>query len=414
MQVAAHTPALGDSRVAGLRVVRGSLLWQALGAVLCFALPFGLLLLQRPTAPSFAAWERVDSFPGDRMVRRVVVRGTEDGQVLYATGTVSGVHMSTNGGRDWLRADMPLPHNRLGVVQIVDLAVNPDDPNEIYAVVAAMATKPRPMVYWSDNGGRTWRVRGGLGPRRVTGMAFGPTGDDLYMATTGGIFRAFVFDDGQRRFVGDEDDLRRAQVGSLDGPARVTALAIGAPSMAERAGAQAAPTRSDEIRPSLVLYVGTADRGLEVFVDDPVDGPQSVPVGNEPLSLYVRERAAIHTVCIHPLSPEIVCVGTDRGIWASSDAGRSWFRTAYDLRSHKVLSLLIDPSDAALYAGVAGGGVFCSKDDAATWQSLGKGLARTSVLSLAIGGSGERILYAGTNSGLWRLLLPTVASAAAE
>jgi hypothetical protein len=81
---------------------------------------------------------------------------------------------------------------------------------------------------------------------------------------------------------------------------------------------------------------------------------------------------------------------------------------AYELRQRSVLALLVDPTDNVIYAGVAGGGIFYSADDGATWEQLGEGLRHHSVSCLAIrhDASQAKTLYAGTHDGLWQLDLP--------
>ena len=376
-------------------ILWGARLRQLLVAILCFVLPLALLPLAR-ARDTAVSWERVETWPGDRVVRHVVVSSSGDREVLYAVGAVSGLYMSTDGGREWSRADLPLPRSRLGVVQIVDLAVDPNDPNKVYVAVATSPKRPRPTLYWTEDGGLSWGVRSTLGPSFVEKIAFDPSGDDLYMITAGHILRAFVFDRGHRYFARDEDDLHSNRVGSIDNTAQVTAFAV---------SGQHKPPQLKGARWSLILYVGTFGKGLRVLVDDPMRGPWWVPVEKDLVSRYVRERATIYAICIHPQQPNIVCVGTDEGIYASPDGGLSWLRTAYPLRLQKVLSVLIDPLAKELYAGVAGGGVLHSKDNGVNWQPVAEGLGRASAFSLAITETGTRALYVGTDSGLWRLPL---------
>src|SRR5262249_9447794 len=64
----------------------------------------------------------------------------------------------------------------------------------------------------------------------------------------------------------------------------------------------------------------------------------------------------------------------------------------------KIYSLLA--TDAALYAGTFGGGVFRSTDQGRSWTQLNAGLTNTYVHALAVMGT---TLYAGTEDGVFRL-----------
>ena len=367
---------------------------QVLVCVLCFFVPFALVPLARSQGAE-ACWERLETWPGDQLVTHVAVG--ERGHYLYAVGEVSGVYVSSDGGQRWQRGQLGTLRKPVGAVRILDLAVNPDDPREAYILIASPRRRPRPMVYRTEDGGVYWRALGALGPKYVQAIAFGACGDALYFVTTGDLYRGYGEGGG---YIRRPEDLDRAHVASLKAPVEVIDLAVAdwsAEGVAHRG------------RRAKTIYLGTVGRGLQVFVDDPVEGVHGLPYGEDTVSLWVRTGATVHTVCLHPQYPGLVCVGTDAGIYASVDGGRDWFPTAYPLRTRTILSLLIDPVSGAIYAGLAGGGVFCSFDNGATWQPLGRGLGTgVSVLSLALVEVGERALYAGTNDGLWRLPLEGV------
>lgn len=407
--MASRTPTDHTENVQSAR--RHPLLVQVVAACISFALPLALIPLAQSRGSATRLWEHLETWEGDSIVRGITLAQGHDRQVLYGFGAVSGVHVSLNGGQDWVQSSVPMPRDGLGVIRVVGLAVNPEDPTEAYALVASPAHRPRPMVYWTQDAGLTWQVRGSVGQRRVRAMAFGPTGDSLYMIAGGDVLRALVSDGGRTRFIDTVADLHAAQVGSCNPMARITALAISGGFFIDPSRSEPASSRSGQVRTPLALYIASATKGLQIVLDDPGQGPTSVPISDEPVTLHVRTRAAVHAICTHPQRPEIICLGTDEGVYASTDAGRSWFHTAYGLRSEKVLSLLFDPSGNAFYAGVAGGGVLCSTDSGATWHPAGQGLGHASVFSLAIGdsggsvASGGRTLYAGTDDGLWRLRL---------
>ena len=111
-----------------------------------------------------------------------------------------------------------------------------------------------------------------------------------------------------------------------------------------------------------------------------------------------RER--ISAIAIHPQNPDIVYVGAlghafgpndERGVYMTTDGGKTWTRTLYIDREHGVSDLEMDSSNPnVLYAGMWSferkpwthrsgsekGGVFKSIDGGRTWNKLTNGLPK--------------------------------------
>jgi photosystem II stability/assembly factor-like uncharacterized protein len=375
---------------------------MSLGYGLALAMLFALPLALRPLAQARDAqmvWQPLRNWTGDGRVLRVVASDPAP-EALYAIGASGGFYLSFDGGQSWSRGAIPLPSSRLEIVQVLDLAIHPRDPGRAQIVVASSADRPRPMVYSTQDGGQSWRVESELGPLRVQAMAYGPAGDDLYVVTRGDIYRIDWGSD-LPMATGREADLDRFRIASLGVDEQVQAVAIGAWQPDRLAtGEQAAR----------YLYLGIKGKGLRVLVDDLQGAVAPLPVNDaDASSVYVREEATVHAICVHPNRPGTVCVGTDKGLYASVNGGTTWLPMAYSLRQRSVLALWVDPADNVIYAGVAGGGIVYSADDGATWEQLGEGLRYRSVSSVAVrhNGSRSKTLYAGTNDGLWQVELPT-------
>ena len=368
--------------------IRWRQLWLAL---LCFGLPFLALPIAHSEEASTSLWQQVSSWPGDDRVRQMDLHRVGSQEILYAVGAVSGLHVSANQGQSWLRANMRPPDNKLGVLRLISLASNPLNYQELYAIVALPAGGLRPMVYWSQDSGQSWQVRGSLGPRRIRALAFGPQASDLYMIGGNGVFKAILTVEGRPSFVRDEKDLQQAPGFPLDPRLEVTTFDV--------AGY---PRGDDEC---LIFYVGTAGQGVHIATGHPETGFELMPVEPDLDSLYVRQQAHVHSLCYHPLNSAVVCVGTERGIYASADGGASWFRTAYALRKDRITASLFDPLDNTIYVGVAGGGVQYSLDLGIQWKLLGQGLGKITPYDLTLAGTTNRVLYAATNHGIWRLEL---------
>lgn len=380
------------------RVLKGMRLGQLLAALVCFVLP--LILMPLAHSRNAPLWERVASWPGDQTVTRLAMGNSNGRPLLFAVGAVSGIYMSYDDGATWTRT-LRLPYERAGVTRVLDLAINPQTPEEIYAIVASSETRPRPMLHWSADAGQTWQTRSSLGPRRVRGIAFSPTGEALYIATTNEVLRAFVSEQGKDYFIRNESDLARALVADLEPKAEITLVAVN-----DAVDYLSTIPHTDGVTPRLV-YIGVRGRGLRVIgdgvaitdVDDAADSSTDTRI--------VRKSATPYALCIDPLRPEQVYIGTDRGLYVSQDMGMTW-RRAPGLPEQAVLSLAMVVERGALFAGLASGGVWSSHDDGATWTPLGEGMGRLSVFSLGVAYSETPILYAATDHGLWRVSLDRI------
>jgi photosystem II stability/assembly factor-like uncharacterized protein len=354
------------------------------------ALLFALPLAPAPFVGGQTAegqWQPVRAWPGDGAVMQIIAGPTDGDQRLYAVGAASGLMASRDGGETWASISASLPHSRLGVVRMRALAVNPENPEEIHVAVAPLTDTPRPTAYWTADGGARWQARSSLGPKRIVGIAFGPTADDLYMASGAELFAAYR--PGTRQFVGDDQEMAANTISSLDPRAEVTLLSVVASGEADGVAAT-------------TFYVGTAEEGLLVLRRTADGEIRWIAPQNDEASRYVRSEARIHSFQVHPLDPDIICVGTDAGIHVSTDAGQSWNPMAAALYHETVRALLIAPDGKTLYAGLDRG-VAYSADGGANWLPLGDGLGHATVYALALDGEEHPVLFAGTNRGLWRL-----------
>ncbi|MBM3188100.1 MAG: hypothetical protein FJZ90_05190 [Chloroflexi bacterium] len=411
---------------------------QLIVALICFAAPLGLLPLtdfwraRQAGALSHAGrWERVETWPGDSLVRQLIAAPKAlpgfESPMLFAVGAAGGLYLSSDDGRTWIRSAVPTSGSRLGSVRIVDLAVHPRDPSELYVALAPPPNHPRPIVYWSRDAGLAWQVRGGLGPRRVEALEFDPPGEELYILTSGDVVRAYVQEGDWKHFVRSESELQDAVVASIGSQVAVTQFVVAQGPADEQAAALEGERAPRDLSGVITLAVGTSGRGLWLFRQYPNPTQEGwafrlVLLADDPVSLYVRQQAAIRALCYDP-EQALLLVGADMGLYQSTDGGQSWSRQGQALRRERVRALLLEPVAEAgkqpgagrIYAGLAGGGVFSSDDRGATWQPVGEGLGRLSVTSLAMldrgaaeaeGALNARTLYAGTTQGLWRLGLP--------
>lgn len=91
-------------------------------------------------------------------------------------------------------------------------------------------------------------------------------------------------------------------------------------------------------------------------------------------------------------------VGTAGGLYGlERTEDREWRRAWTALQGEHVSSIEIEPESGTLFAGIYGGGISASTDNAKTWHARDKGLSSDDVYSLTLAdGAGGKTLYAGT------------------
>lgn len=119
-------------------------------------------------------------------------------------------------------------------------------------------------------------------------------------------------------------------------------------------------------------------------------------------------------IAVAPSDPDIVYVGTGEpgvrvetmasgdGLYKSTDAGRTWAKIGLE-RSNNIASIVVDPKNPDIvYVGVQGTpwadqdgrGVYKSSDGGRTWALILPGSARTGAASISMDPKDSRVLYA--------------------
>lgn len=152
-----------------------------------------------------------------------------------------------------------------------------------------------------------------------------------------------------------------------------------------------------------VLHLGT-ETGLFVSTDG-ADSWERVP---SPLDGQV-----VWSLARDPRSPETLLAGTaPAGLYRSGDGGRTWVELDARMPERctngapltpRVTCIVFDPLDGTLFAGVEIGGVRRSRDGGRTWDVLTAGLSSEDIHGLApVWVDGRRILLATTNNDVNR------------
>ncbi len=280
-----------------------------------------------------------------------------DTQILYAGATLSqgGIYKTSDGGVTWARVANGLPN---GSVEAI--ATDPDDPDMAYA-----ALQYGGGVYVTTNGGGVWNASNfGLTSQQATGLAILPsqTSVTLYVATSDeGIF---VSTDRAGSWSPASAGLPR-----IFGELSASPIVAGA-------------------RDSTDVYVGTFGAGVFASHDAGETWTRA--------STGMRSPATVDLVAA-PSDPHIVYTATHGGLFASTDAARSW-RLVYE--DAPFLALAVDPMlSTTLFAGTVEG-VWKSVDGGVSW-GVSKA-AITNVGAVAVHPGDPKIVYATAREGLFR------------
>ena len=284
------------------------------------------------------------------------------GSILYA-GTSDGVLKSTDAGRTWGRLGLAPPPARRAHAQVEgyvnDVEFDPADSRIVYA-------RTFPGLYRSTNGGATWRRLRGA-PPGVVALAIDPSSPTtLYAAVA---LPWTETDDRERSAIMRSTDSGRTwrTVARRDG--YISSLAV------------------NPARPGTIWAAGTA--GVLVTRD----GGTTWRVPGRP------PARNLGSVVVDARDADTLYVSTwKRGLFRSSDGGRSWQSFGTGLTE----LLAIDPrKPGTMYAG-DGYGVVKTADGGATWRRADAGIAVSFVNAVAPAASSAATIYAGGSFGLSR------------
>jgi photosystem II stability/assembly factor-like uncharacterized protein len=164
-----------------------------------------------------------------------------------------------------------------------------------------------------------------------------------------------------------------------------------------------------------VVWVGTGESNVRNSVSFGDGVYKSTDGGKTWQHMGLKESERISAIAIHPQNPDIVYIGAlghafgpneERGVFMTTDGGKTWSKTLYIDNQHGVADLDIDPTNPnILYAGMWSferkpwthrsgsekGGVYKSIDGGRTWKKLENGLPKL------MGRIGVRVAPSNTN-----------------
>src|SRR6202051_845192 len=300
-------------------------------------------------------WDNLPAMHGNSIRALAMYKGNS--KVLVA-GALNGVFRTNDGGDTWERLS---PANSNDIKNIESIAVDPRDPNTVYAGTWHLAWK-------TSDGGASWQHinKGMIDDSDVFSVivdhenplvVFASACSGIYKSETGGNLFS--------KIQGIPFSARRTRVLKQD------------------------PTNEN------VVYAGTTE-GLWKTTD----------LGKVWKHVSSSE-VVVNDVLIDPRDSNRVLLATDRsGVMASTDGAATWTTSNKGYAHRYVSAILADSKDAnTLYVAVVNdreyGGVFYSNDAGQHWLQKAAGLGGKDVFALKQAANGT--LVAGTNHGIYSL-----------
>jgi len=300
-------------------------------------------------------WDTLPAMHGKSIRALAMYKGNS--QVLVA-GALDGVFRSGDGGDTWERLS---PANSADIKNIESIAVDPRDPNTVYAGTWHLAWK-------TSDGGLNWQHinKGMIDDSDVFSVIVDHDNSSVVFASAcSGIYKSESAGNLFSKIQGIPFSARRTRVLKQD------------------------PTNEN------IVYAGTTE-GLWKTTDL---GKVWKRVSNA--------EVVVNDVLIDPRDSNRVLLATDRsGVLASTDGAANWTTSNHGYAHRYVSSILADNQDVStLYVGVVNdreyGGVFYSHDAGQHWLQKAAGLGGKDVFALKQAPNG--MLVAGTNHGVYSL-----------
>tara|TARA_B100000949_G_scaffold229678_1_gene238953 strand:+ start:362 stop:1306 length:945 start_codon:yes stop_codon:yes gene_type:complete len=145
---------------------------------------------------------------------------------------------------------------------------------------------------------------------------------------------------------------------------------------------------------SNIIYLGTSEQesvvGNGLWVSD--NAGQTWTHSNDGLPT----NASINAIVVHPTKPGMLLVGTQQGMYRSSDAAQTWYKVS---DSHVWDAELNPQYPEDVYMGTMNGLLF-SADFGETWNQVVSGQLKDATIAIAVNCNGSAVYVSDLESGV--------------
>ena len=336
-------------------------------------------------------WHSIGPYGGS--IRAIAIN-PENPNIVYIGTYGAGIYRSSDGGNSWHTASAGVDNTN-----VTALIVDPTRPEILYAGTAGPTVDPH--VYRSENGGETWdRLTDRMEwlTNEVTSLDISP--EALYM----GSMSVFKYESGlSKQPLGSWKCLSDNWLGngfihiSLD-PYNLNTMYAGTYQgglyKSENSGTTWQLIGQEPFANSLLIKVEVDPSNSHSLLGGGNDGLfRSEDEGRSWTSVL---NGQIEVIAFHPTKIGYVLVGSHEGLWASLNGGKTW-SSIPGLQGVRVDSIGLNQNDPEeVFAGTHKSGLFRSRDNGGSWESINYGIANTFVSELTISHSVSKRLYVGT------------------
>ncbi len=426
---------------------------------LCCALPVRSDNRLRDTLSSSATkgsvrhWEITGPWGGD--VRALVV--APDNADLFYLGTSDGqIYRSVDGARSWQRLK---PGLGLRGLSVDNLVIDSTNTKVIYAGVWAVGQDEKEQgVYKSDDGGESWSLLKDTKGQIVLSVALAPTDSNFVIAgCKAGVFRSTNAGKSFDRISPEENkEMRGINSVAID-PTTTDIMIVGTHHLPWKTTDGGQTWKGISHKDGLIddsdimgVCISSADRkvahinacsgiyrsntagdkwsklpgipftarrtyALTVHPTQPntvfagtSEGLWRAYDGGKKWRLLTSKTLVLRAIVIHPAKPERVVIASDDfGVQVSDDNGDSFTEANAGFIHRHILALLPDTHErgrilASVYHDGTAGSVYLSTDGGESWRTSAKGLGARDVFALYQSAEDANVIYAGTNTGVFR------------
>ena len=277
----------------------------------------------------------------------------EDENIVYAGTRDGGIFKTTDAGDQWTAVTEGLARLEDGFLEgdYRDLAIDPDDPEIVYAAHGSLRQPSVGFLFKTSDGGGQWV--GSQGPAVFSVTVSPDDSQVLYLGTSFGL------------------------LGSTDGGANFDVLPL---------------------QPTAIVDVESVSDGV-LYVQSALFGAAKSTDGGGTFESITAglPRTELLTMTVVPGEPDALFFGANGpGVLRSFDAGRTWVQSSDGFNAADVRAISVNPADSSnVLAATSSGGMFQSNDAGASWRESRENLRAFDVSQLEFAPGDESVVYAG-------------------